>query len=284
MTQSTRRPDLSAHLDRLAAIVRERSDLTPRLGIVLGSGLGSVAEAVEKPVEVPFPDLGWPATSAPGHAGRLLLGHLEGVPVACLQGRLHLYEGHEPALVVEPALLIGRLGAPTLLLTNAAGGINTAYPAGTLMVIGDHLNLTARTPLIGPNDDSLGERFPDMVDAWAPRLRKLLKAAAAEERIPVEEGVYAQLTGPNYETPAEVRMLRALGADAVGMSTVMEAIAARWAGMEVAGVSLITNAGAGVTGQPLTHHEVLDVANDAGPVLARILRRFVRLLAEAPEG
>jgi purine-nucleoside phosphorylase len=280
--QTPRRADLGAHLDGLVQRVRSRSPLTPRLAIVLGSGLGSVADSIDEPVEVPFADLDWPAASAPGHAGRLLLGHLEGVPVACLQGRLHLYEGHEPALVVEPALLMRRLGATELLLTNAAGGINASYRAGTFMVIGDHLNLTARTPLIGPNDDSMGERFPDMVDAWSPRLRRLLRQAGADEGVALEEGVYAQLTGPNYETPAEVRMLRALGADAVGMSTVLEAIAARWAGTEVCGVSLISNPGAGVTGQPLSHQEVLDAAREAGPTLARVLGRFVQQLAAAP--
>lgn len=228
---------------------------------------------------ISFADLpGWPAASAPGHAGRLLLGTIEGVPVVCLQGRLHIYEGHSERLVVEPVLLMRRLGASAVLLTNAAGGVNVAYPAGTLMLIADHLNLTGRNPLIGANDDALGPRFPDMVDAWSPRLRELIRRAAAEDGIRVEEGVYAGLLGPTYETPAEVRMLRALGADAVGMSTVLEAIAARWAGMEIVGVSLITNAGAGVTGEPLTHEEVLAAAAAAGPRFTTLVRRFIRLL------
>jgi purine-nucleoside phosphorylase len=166
-----------------------------------------------------------------------------------------------------------------VLLTNAAGGVNPTYPAGTLMLIADHLNLTGRNPLIGPNDDSLGARFPDMVDAYSPRLRALMRRAAADEGISVEEGVYAGLTGPTYETPAEVRLLQALGADAVGMSTVLEVIAARWAGLEVCGVSLVTNPGAGITGQPLTHEEVLEAAAEAAPRFTALVRRFTGYLA-----
>jgi len=271
--------DLPARLDALAAAVRARTDLVPGIGIVLGSGLGGLAAALEAPLAIPFSDLpGWPPASAPGHAGRLLLGHLAGVPVVLLQGRLHVYEGHDPGLVVQPVLLMGRLGAGTILLTNAAGGVNAAWPAGTLMAIADHLNLTGLNPLIGPNADLLGPRFPDLTDAWSPRLRGLLHEAAAAEDVPLEEGVYAGLMGPNYETPAEVRMLRALGADAVGMSTVLEAIAARWAGLELAGVSLVTNPGAGVTGLPLSHEEVLIAANEAGPRFERVVRRWISLV------
>ena len=259
--------------------------LSRRLGrrrLIQLSGMGVVgglAAALEAPLAIPFTDLpGWPPASAPGHAGRLLLGHLAGVPVVLLQGRLHVYEGHDPGLVVQPVLLMGRLGAGTILLTNAAGGVNAAWPAGTLMAIADHLNLTGLNPLIGPNADLLGPRFPDLTDAWSPRLRGLLHEAAAAEDVPLEEGVYAGLMGPNYETPAEVRMLRALGADAVGMSTVLEAIAARWAGLELAGVSLVTNPGAGVTGLPLSHEEVLIAANEAGPRFERVVRRWISLV------
>ena len=275
---------LPARLDALEAAIRARTDLVPRIGLVLGSGLGDIAAAVRDATVIPFTQLpGWPAASAPGHAGRLLLGRLGEVPVVCLQGRLHLYEGLDPTLVVEPVLLMGRLGARTVVLTNAAGGIRADWPAGTLMVIEDHLNLTGRTPLLGANADQMGPRFPDLVDAWDPRLRVLLHRAAAEEAVALEKGVYAGLLGPSYETPAEVRMLRTLGADAVGMSTVLEAIAARWAGIRVCGVSLVTNAGAGITGQALTHEEVLAAANEAGPRLARVLRRFVALADTAPE-
>jgi purine-nucleoside phosphorylase len=267
-------------LDLLESAVRRSSDLVPILGLVLGSGLGDVADALEDPVVIPFSALpGWPAASAPGHRGRLLLGRLEGVPVACLQGRLHMYEGLDAAAVVEPALLMGRLGAGIVLLTNAAGGVNPLYRAGTLMVIGDHLNLTGRTPLAGPNDDTIAPRFLDLTEAWDQGLRERLHKAAAEESVPIAEGVYAGLLGPTFETPAEVRMLRILGADAVGMSTVMEAIAARWAGMRVCGVSLITNPGAGLSPTPLTHEEVLEVAAETGPRLGRVIRRFVAELA-----
>jgi purine-nucleoside phosphorylase len=197
-----------------------------------------------------------------------------------LQGRLHLYEGHDPGLVVQPVLLMGRLGARTVVLTNAAGGVDPSYRPGTLMIIGDHINLTGHSPLVGPNADTIGPRFPDLTDVWSARLRARLREAFAAEDVDHTEGVYIGLVGPSYETPAEVRMLRTLGADAVGMSTVLEAIAARWAGIEVCGVSLVTNAGAGYTGQPLTHEEVLASGAIAGPRLARVIRRFVGTLAD----
>lgn len=276
-------PTYSQRLDALESAVRTHTALVPRVGIVLGSGLGSLGDALTDQTAIPFSDLpGWPAASAPGHAGRLLLGMLDGVPAVCLQGRLHLYEGHSERLVVEPVLVMGRLGARTIVLTNAAGGVNVSYPAGTLMLVSDHLNLTGRNPLIGPNDDRLGPRFPDLVDAWSPKLRDLMRRAAVDEGVGLAEGVYAGLTGPTYETPAEVRMLRALGADSVGMSTVLEAIAARWAGLELVGVSLVTNPGAGVTGEPLTHEEVLAAAAEAGPRFSALIRRFVRLLEVTP--
>ena len=273
--------DLPARLDALEAAVRDRTQLVPRIGIVLGSGLGGLADRVESPVSIPFADLpGWPAASAPGHVGRLLLGGIGGVPVVCLQGRPHVYEGHPPGLVVQPVLLMGRLGAPVILLTNAAGGVNAAWPAGTLMALTDHLNLTGLSPLLGSNADALGPRFPDLTDAWDPDLRAALVKAAGLEGIRLETGVYAGLLGPNYETPAEVRMLRTLGADAVGMSTVLEAIAVRWAGLRLAGVSLVTNPGAGVTGDPLTHEEVLEAAAAAAPRFERLVRRFLTLLPD----
>jgi purine-nucleoside phosphorylase len=271
----------SVRLDALEAFVRTRTSLRPEVGLVLGSGLGGLAEAVEVEAAFPFGDLpGWPPSSAPGHAGRLLLGRLDDVPVVVAKGRFHLYEGHSPGLVVEPALLFGRLGARVVVLTNAAGGVNAAFGPGTLMVIADHLNLTGRNPLLGPNDDRIGPRFPDMSEVWDRDLRARLRAAGATEGVDLEEGVYACLLGPSYETPAEIRMLRTLGADAVGMSTVPEAIAARWAGLRVCGVSLVTNAGAGVTGAPLSHDEVLAAAEEAGPRLARVLARLVAGLAD----
>ena len=260
----------------LVAAVRERTDLVPEVGIVLGSGLGGLADDLDDPVAIPFDALpGWPAATAPGHVGRLLLGRLGGRAVVMLQGRFHLYEGNHPGLVVQPVLLFHALGARVVVLTNAAGGLDASFGPGTLMIMSDHINLTGRSPLIGRNADDLGRRFPDLTEAWSPELRARLHTAAAAEGVEVREGVYVGLAGPTYETPAEVRMLAGLGGDAVGMSTVLECIAARWVGLEVCGVSLVTNAGAGYSGEPLTHEEVLEAGAIAGPRLARIIRRFV---------
>lgn len=273
--------DQPARLAALVAAVRTRTPLVPEVGIVLGSALGGLADDLESPVSIPFAELpGWPAATAPGHAGRLLLGRLGGRAVVMLQGRFHLYEGNDPGLVVQPVLLFHALGAWAVVLTNAAGGLDPGFGPGTLMVMHDHINLTGRNPLIGPNADQLGERFTDLTDAWSPRLRQRLLAAGVAEGVPLAEGVYVGLMGPNYETPAEVRMLAGLGGHAVGMSTVLECIAARWVGLEVCGVSLVTNAGAGYSGAPLTHEEVLAAGAVAGPRLARVIRRFVSDLAE----
>ncbi len=263
-------------LDELVAAVRARTGLEPRVGLVLGSGLGGLADSMQVEEAVPFGDLpGWPPATAPGHAGRLLFGRLAGVPAVIQQGRFHLYEGHSAGFVVQPVLLMGRLGAGVVVLTNAAGGVNPAFGAGTLMVITDHLNLTGRHPLVGPNDTAIGERFPDMTNVWDLDLRARLLAAGEAESVELQRGVYGCLTGPSYETPAEVRMLGRLGADAVGMSTVPEAIAAHWAGIRVCGVSLVTNPGAGLSAAQLTHTEVLAAAEAAGPRLARVIARFV---------
>ncbi len=271
-----------ARLAALVTAVRTHTSLVPEVGIVLGSGLGGLADDLEEPVAIPFKSLpGWPAATAPGHVGRLLLGRLAGRPVVMLQGRFHLYEGNHPGLVVQPVLLFAALGARVLVLTNAAGGLDPSFGPGTLMVMADHLNLTGQSPLTGPNADSLGERFTDLTDAWSPRLRERLHAAGRAEGVDLAEGIYVGLTGPTYETPAEVRMLAGLGGHAVGMSTVLECIAARWVGLEVCGVSLVTNAGAGYTGAPLTHEEVLASGAVAGPRLARVIRRFVSELTPA---
>ena len=275
-TRPIRPVDQPARLAALVSAVRARTAMVPEVGIVLGSGLGSLADELINPIAIPFGDLpGWPAATAPGHAGRLLLGELSGRPVVLLQGRFHLYEGNDPGLVVQPVLLFHALGARVVVLTNAAGGLDQSFGPGTLMVMRDHINLTGRNPLMGHNADELGARFTDMTDAWSPRLREGLHAAGAAEGVALAEGVYVGLTGPTYETPAEVRMLADLGGHAVGMSTVLECIAARWVGLEVCGVSLVTNPGAGYSGQPLSHEEVLEAAREAGPRLARVLRRFV---------
>ena len=270
-----------ARIAALVAAVREHTPLVPEVGIVLGSGLGGLADDLEDAVAIPFAELpGWPPATAPGHAGRLLLGRLGDRLVVMLQGRFHLYEGNDPGLVIQPVLLFGALGARIVVLTNAAGGLDPSFGPGTLMVMTDHLNLTGRSPLMGPNADELGPRFADLTDAWSPRLRRRLHAAAVAEAVEVREGIYVGLTGPTYETPAEVRMLAGLGGDAVGMSTVLECIAARWIGLEVCGVSLVTNAGAGYTGAALTHEEVLTSGAEAGPRLARVIRRFLADLAD----
>jgi purine-nucleoside phosphorylase len=272
--------DQPALLEALERAVRVRTDLRPSVGLVLGSGLGSLADALVLEAAVPFGELpGWPSATAPGHAGRLLFGRLSGVPAIVQQGRFHLYEGHSAGFIAQPVLLMARLGVQAVVLTNAAGGVNPQFGAGTLMAISDHINLTGRSPLRGPNAAELGPHFPDMTDVWDAELRSRLHAAAEAEGVTLVEGVYACLLGPSYETPAEVRMLGRLGADAVGMSTVLEAVAARWAGMRVCGVSLVTNPGAGLSGSHLSHAEVLARAESSGPALARILTRFVGELA-----
>ena len=274
--------DQPARVAALVAAVRARTASVPEVGIVLGSGLGGLADELVDPVAISFAELpGWPVATAPGHAGRLFLGKLGGRPVVMLQGRFHLYEGNDPGLVIQPVLLFHALGARIVILTNAAGGLDPSFGPGTLMVMRDHINLTGRSPLIGPNADGMGPRFPDLTDAWSPRLRERLHAAGAIEGVSLAEGIYVGLTGPTYETPAEVRMLAALGGHAVGMSTVLECIAARWVGLEVCGVSLVTNAGAGYSGEPLTHEEVLAEGQIAAPRLAMVIRRFV---AELPTG
>ena len=274
--------DQPARLDALEAAVRARTDIVPELAIVLGSGLGGLADELEGPIAIPFAELpGWPAATAPGHLGRLLLGNLAGRNVVLLQGRFHLYEGNAPGLVIQPVLLFKRLGARAVILTNAAGGLDPSFGPGTLMVISDHINLTGMNPLIGANADSIGERFPDVTDAWSRRLRAQLHAAGRAEGVELAEGVYVGLTGPNYETPAEVRLFASMGGHAVGMSTVMECIAARWAGLEVGGISLVTNAGAGYSGEPLTHAEVLAAGAEAGPRISRVIRRFIADFAPA---
>ena len=268
--------DQPPRLDALEAAVRRRSALVPEIGIVLGSGLGGLADELEDATAIPFEELpGWPAATAPGHRGRLLLGHLAGRRVVLLQGRLHIYEGNDVGLVVQPVLLFKRLGASAVVLSNSAGGLDPGYQAGTLMLIRDHINLSGRNPLIGQNADSIGTRFPDMTHVWSPRLRTALRAAAEAEGVDLEEGVYIQLAGPSFETPAEVLMYAGLGGHAIGMSTGVEAIAANWAGLEVCGVSLVTNPGAGYTGETLSHAEVLAAAAEAGPRLGRVIRRFV---------
>jgi purine-nucleoside phosphorylase len=248
---------IAARLDDCVFAIRKRVALEPRVGVVLGSGLGPFADSLEELVKIPYRDLPhMPASSVLGHPGNLCFGRWHGVPVVCMQGRVHLYEGHPIETVVQGVRTMARMGVGSVLLTNAAGGLDPSMYAGDLMVITDHLNLTGISPLAGPNDDALGSRFPDMTAAYDPALREMLGDAAREAGIVVREGVYAGLLGPSYETPAEVRMVRMLGADAVGMSTVHEVIALRHMGVRVAALSCITNLAAGIAPGPLDHTEV----------------------------
>lgn len=242
-----------------AAYIQSKSSIKPEVGLILGSGLGVLAELIEDGVNIAYQDiLHFPVSTVEGHEGELLLGTIQGRPVVMMKGRFHMYEGYGPELTAFPVRVMKELGVSSLLVTNAAGGVNTSYQAGDLMLISDHLNMTGKNPLIGPNDAALGVRFPDLSEAYSRRLRALAKDTAATQGFNVQEGVYAGLLGPNYETPAEIRMLRTLGADAVGMSTVSEVIVARHAGIEVLGISCISNMAAGILDQPLSHDEVME--------------------------
>ena len=244
-----------------ATRLRERIGGVPDVAIVLGSGLGDFAEGLTDAVVTPYGDIPhWPASAVIGHAGKLVAGTLGGKSVAVLSGRVHYYEGHELRTVTFATRVLGRLGVKRIILTNAAGGINTAFPPGTLMIIDDHINLLGSNPLVGANEDRFGPRFPDMTDVYSTRLRQIADEAAAARGLAVAHGVYVAVHGPSYETPAEIRFLRTIGADAVGMSTVPEALVARHMGIEVLGISCITNPAAGVLPEPLHHDEVMAVA------------------------
>jgi xanthosine phosphorylase len=264
-----------------AAVLAERAaGHSPRLGILLGSGLGGVADALADPVAIPYGDLpGFPLPTVAGHAGRLVLGRLGGLPVAVLQGRRHAYEGDRPQAMAAPVRALGRAGAEALLVTNAAGSLRADVGAGRLMAIADHINLLGTNPLTGPNDDAVGPRFPSLRDAYDPDLRAVLRAAADAEGVELAEGVYLATAGPSFETPAEIRAFRVLGADAVGMSTVPEVILARHCGLRVAAVSAITNLAEGMGEEPLSHEQTLRHAAVAAGDLARVVVRFCEALA-----
>jgi purine-nucleoside phosphorylase len=262
-----------------AAVSLRRKIGVPAVAIVLGSGLGDFTTRLTDGVTVPYQKIPhWPASRVMGHAGHLVSGTLAGRKVAVLSGRVHLYEGHDAATVTFATRVMGLLGVKVLILTNAAGGINTAFSAGALMVIDDHINFIGDNPLVGPNEDRFGLRFPDMTEVYSKRLRALADAAAKEKGIALAHGIYVALRGPSYETPAEIRCFRTLGADAVGMSTVPEAIAARHMGMEVLGISCITNMAAGILPQPLHHSEVMETARrvrgEFGALLEGIVGRL----------
>jgi xanthosine phosphorylase len=268
--------------ERAGAVLAERAGAAPRVGVVLGSGLGAVADALEDPVLVGYEELpGFPRPSVAGHAGRAVLGRVCGVRVAVLQGRAHLYEGGDPEALRVPVRALRAAGAQVLVLTNAAGSLRAEVGPGSLMAITDHINLTGVNPLVGPNDEALGPRFPTLGDAYDPRLLRELRASAAELGIALAAGVYLGVTGPSFETPAEIRAYRTLGADAVGMSTVQETILARHCGLRVTAVSVITNLAEGLSDEPLSHEETLRNAESACADLTRLLLDFIPRLGDA---
>ncbi|HUB02607.1 MAG TPA: purine-nucleoside phosphorylase [Terriglobales bacterium] len=255
-----------------AAFILSRTQLRPKIGLVLGSGLGAFADDLGEAVRIPYAQIpGFPHSTAIGHAGQLVIGKSGDVPVAVMQGRAHLYEGYSAAEVAFPTRVLGRMGIRALVLTNAAGGINPAYGKGALVMLSDHINLQGQNPLMGANDERFGPRFPDMTYTYSKRFREIALDEAKKHSIAPHEGVYAALAGPSYETPAEIRYLRTIGADLVGMSTVPEAIAARHMGIEVLAISCVTNMAAGIVDKPLDHEEVLEVGR-------RVMGQFVALL------
>ncbi len=267
-------------LDSAVAAIRARADLTPAVGVVLGSGLGSFADALDDAVEIPYGDIpGWPVATALGHSGRLVVGTFGGVPIAVMRGRAHLYEGLPAAKVAFGIRVLGLLGARTLVLTNAVGAINETFEPGQLVLISDHLNLQGQSPLVGPNDDALGPRFPDMTDAYDPDLRAAARAAADQIGLELGEGIYAAWLGPAFETPAEIRMLRTLGADTVGMSIVPEVLAARHMGIRCLAISCVTNLAAGLSPEPIEADHVLEVGARAAGSLVSLLRELVPTLS-----
>lgn len=254
---------------------REKIDFKPQIAIVLGSGLGDYADDIRVEAELDYSEIeGFPVSTVPGHAGKFIFGYVNGVPVVCMKGRVHYYEGYPISDVVLPARLMKLMGAKILFLTNASGGINPSFTAGDFMMLTDHVSLWAPNPLIGANIDELGVRFPDMTHVYDADLQESLRETANRCGISLKEGIYAQLTGPSFESPAEIQLLHKLGVDAVGMSTVVEAIAANHMGMKICGVSFVSNLASGMTDQPLTHEEVQEAASAAAP-------RFRQLITEA---
>jgi purine-nucleoside phosphorylase len=269
---------------RAAARIRESiGERQPEIGVVLGSGLGAFARSLADRIEIPYDEIpGFPASTAVGHAGVFVCGRIGATEVAVLSGRAHLYEGYSVGQVVYGVRTLGALGVRRLVITNAAGGINLAYERGGLVLIADHINLQGVNPLVGANDEALGPRFPDMSDAYCARYRVVARQVAAELGLHVEEGVYAALTGPSYETPAEIRYLRVIGADLVGMSTAAEVIAANHMGMKVLGISCVTNMAAGILPQKINHMEVLETGAMVRDTLVRLLTSLLPRLAREP--
>ncbi|MGC6176315.1 purine-nucleoside phosphorylase [Lacrimispora sp. 38-1] len=260
--------------------VREKTDFVPEVALILGSGLGEYAEEIEVAATIDYKDIeGFPVSTVAGHKGRFIFGYVNKVPVVIMQGRVHYYEGYPMTDVVLPARLMGLMGAKILFLTNASGGVNKEFKPGDFMLLKDHIATFVPSPLIGANIGELGTRFPDMSDIYRKELRTVIKEAAKEEGIELQEGVYLQLTGPAYESPAEVQMCRILGADAVGMSTACEALAANHMGMKVCGISCITNMACGIIDQPLSHVEVQETADRVAPLFKKLITASITKLA-----
>lgn len=265
-------------LQKSLASIRKVTDFKPEIGITLGSGLGGLAEKIDKVCGISYKDIeGFPVSTVSGHDGRFIFGTLSGKKVVVMSGRVHFYEGYRMEEVVTPVRIMGLLGAKTVLLTNAAGGINLDFKPGDLMMITDHISLFVQNPLLGQNADELGPRFPDMSTVYDRRLQEKIRHAAVATGVNLKEGVYVQLTGPSYETPAEIRMLRKMGADAAGMSTVVEAIAANHMGLSVAGISCITNMAAGISDQPLNHEEVKATADMVKEKFEKLVMEFIKV-------
>ncbi len=259
---------------------REKINFTPKIALVLGSGLGDFADGIKTETVLDYHDIdGFPVSTVPGHQGKYIFGYVGNVPIVCMQGRVHYYEGYDINDVVLPIRLMKMMGAEVLFLTNASGGINTEFHAGDFMLIKDHISDFVPSPLIGPNIEELGVRFPDMSDVYDKRLRRIIRRTAMNLDIELREGVYIQLSGPNYETPAEIRMCRTLGADAVGMSTACEAIAANHMGMQICGISCISNMACGITANPLTHQEVQETADRVAPLFKKLVSASIRDIA-----
>ena len=271
--------NLSRAVSEAAEYLRARLPARPDLALVLGSGLGGLADRIEDPVYIPYGQIPhFPVSTAPGHAGRFVFGRLSGRMVLCMQGRFHYYEGHDMAAIALPVRALKALGCRALVLTNAAGGVNWDFSVGDFMLITDHINFMGANPLRGENDDAIGPRFCDMTHVYTPEFQQTARQVAAQQGITLREGVYLGYMGPSFETPAEIRACRTLGADAVGMSTVPEAIAASHCGLPVLGVSLITNMAAGMAGKRLSGDEVIEIANQRGPVFQDFIRTVVGAL------
>jgi len=282
-TKSSARDSEFARADRAAKFILAKTKLRPKIALVLGSGLGAFGDELQQATRIPYEKIpGFPRSTAIGHAGRLVIGKIDNIAVAAMQGRVHFYEGYTAQQVAFPMRVLGRLGIRSAILTNAAGGINLQYTQGALVVISDHINLQGINPLIGPNDDRFGPRFPDMTQAYWKPYREIALAEAKRLGINVSEGVYAALAGPNYETPAEIGYLRTIGADLVGMSTVPETLAARHIGIHVLGISCVTNMAAGILDQLLDHKEVMETGERVKGQFIALLRAVLpRIAADA---